>query len=124
VAYASEHLSLAALELFIHIDGEDEPRDLMAVEAEVAVSPKIVAKQQAEILERLGPTWRFDMTATRAIGDEWFAAQDSLVMAVPSVVIEVEWNFLINPRHREFATMKIVQQRAFRFDERMFRRVH
>lgn len=121
VASASEHLSLAALELFIHIDSEDEPKDLVAVEAEVAVDPKVVAQQQTEILERLGATWRFDMTTTRAIGDDWFAAQNSLLMPVPSVVIEMEWNFLINPRHKEFATMRIVQRRSFRFDERMFR---
>jgi RES domain-containing protein len=43
-------------------------------------------------------------------------------MAVPSVVIEVEWNVLINPQHAGFAEMKIVQRRPFRFDERMFKR--
>ncbi len=122
MAYASEHLSLAALELFIHIDGEDEPRDLVAVEADIEIDPKIVAKQQADILERLGPDWRFDLSETRTIGDMWLASQDPLVMAVPSVVVEVEWNVLINPQHQEFAAMKILQQRAFRFDERMFKR--
>ena len=122
VAYASEHLSLAALELFVHADQEDEPRDLVAVEADVAISPKVVARQQAALLKRLGPHWRFDLPATRAICEEWFTARESVVMLVPSVVIEVEWNVLINPLHAEFATVKIVQQRAFRFDVRMFKR--
>jgi RES domain-containing protein len=122
MAYASEHLSLAALELFVHSDQEDEPQDLAAVEAEVAIGPEVVAGQQAALLKRLGPNWRFDLSATRALGEEWFAAKESLVMLVPSVVIEVEWNVLINPLHAEFATMKIVQQRAFRFDARMFKR--
>ena len=122
MAYASEHLSLAALELFVHSDQEDEPQDLAAVEAEVAIGPEVVAGQQAALLKRLGPNWRIDLSATRALGEEWFAAKESLVMLVPSVVIEVEWNVLINPLHAEFATMKIVQQRAFRFDARMFNR--
>ncbi len=121
VAYASEHLALAALELFVHVDQENEPRDLVAVEAELVIDPKIIAKQQSEILKRLGSNWRFELDKTRAIGDKWFAAGESLVMLVPSVVIEVEWNVLINPRHPEFATMKIVQKRAFRFDPRMFK---
>jgi RES domain-containing protein len=121
VAYASEHLSLAALELFIHIDDEDEPKDLVAVEAEIAISAEVVARQKAEIVKRLEPSWRFNLTATRARGNEWFAAQHSLVMLVPSVVIEVEWNVLINPIHADFAKMKIVQQQSFRFDERMFK---
>jgi RES domain-containing protein len=122
VAYASEHLSLAALELFIHIDGEDEPRDLVAVEAELAIDPKVAEEQKRNILKRLGPNWRYDLNSTRRLGDTWFTAQQSLVMLVPSVVIEVEWNLLINSRHAEFARMKIVQQRSFRFDERMFKR--
>jgi RES domain-containing protein len=122
VAYASEHLSLAALELFIHVDSEDEPKDLVAVEAELGIDPEIVAQQKVKMLAQLGPKWRFDITTTRDLGDEWLAAQDSLVMAVPSVVIEVEWNVLINPQHAGFAEMKIVQRRPFRFDERMFKR--
>ena len=122
VAYASEHLSLAALELFIYIDGEDEPRDLVAVEAELAMDPKIVEEQKRSILNRLGSNWRYEVSLTRDLGDAWFAARESLVMLVPSVVIEVEWNLLINPRHADFPRMKIVQQRPFRFDERMFKR--
>jgi RES domain-containing protein len=122
VAYASEHLSLAALELFVHADQEDEPQDLMAVEAELAIEPEMVTRQQREILKRLGSKWRFDMSATRVLGDEWFATRSSLIMMIPSVVIDVEWNILINPQHRDFATLRIVQKRPFRFDERMFKR--
>jgi RES domain-containing protein len=122
MAYTSEHLSLAALELFIHIDDEEEPRDLVAVEAELALDPKTVEEQKRSILKRLGPNWRYEVSLTRDLGDTWFATEESLVMPVPSVVIEVEWNLLINPGHAEFARMKIVQQRPFRFDERMFKR--
>jgi RES domain-containing protein len=121
VAYASEHLSLAALELFVHVDQEDEPHDLVAVEAELAVDPMTVRKQQSEILKRLDPNWRLELTQTRAMGDKWSSARDSLVMMVPSVVIDVEWNVLINPQHPHFSALRIVQSRPFRFDERMFR---
>jgi len=122
VAYASEHLSLAALELFIHVDREDEPQDLVAIEAELPIEPKTVLKQQSEILKRLGLDWRFDLPTTRGMGDKWFSARDSLVMLVPSVVIDVEWNILINPEHPDFSKLSIVQKRPFRFDERMFKR--
>jgi RES domain-containing protein len=86
------------------------------------MDPKIVEEQKRSILNRLGSNWRYEVSLTRDLGDAWFAARESLVMLVPSVVIEVEWNLLINPRHADFPRMKIVQQRPFRFDERMFKR--
>jgi len=124
LAYSSERLSLAAIELFVHVVEEDEPGDLMAIEAEIAIDAKTVARQQSDVLKRLKTDWRFDVGATRAMGDEWFAARESLVMLVPSVVIEVEWNVLINPQHADFAGLKVVQTRPFRFDERMFKAKH
>jgi RES domain-containing protein len=120
VAYASEHLSLAAVELFVHVPKRDEPRDLMAVEAEFPIATETALKQQQDITSRLNASWRFDMTETQALGDEWFRARTSAVMMVPSVVIDVEWNILLNPEHADFAKLKVLQVRPFRFDERMF----
>jgi RES domain-containing protein len=121
VAYASEHLSLAAIELFVHVPKRDEPLDLMAVEGEFPIAAEMVLKQQRDITKRLGGGWRFDMDATRSLGDKWFRVGTSAVMMVPSVVVDVEWNILLNPEHRDFAKLKILQVRPFRFDERMFK---
>ncbi len=122
MAYASEHLSLAAIELFVHVVEEDEPRDLVAVEAEFPIADEMVRRQQREITSRLDVRWRFDLDATRAIGDRWFQAGASAMMPVPSVVIGVEWNILLNPQHADFVKLSILQVRPFRFDERMFKR--
>ena len=35
LAYTSEHLSLAIIEYFVHIDADDSPKDLVVVTAEV-----------------------------------------------------------------------------------------
>jgi RES domain-containing protein len=120
VAYASEHLSLAAIELFVHVPKRDEPLDLMAVEAEFPIAAETALKQQQDITSRLNAGWRFDMAATRALGEKWFRARTSAVTMVPSVVIDVEWNILLNPEHADFAKLKVLQVRPFRFDERMF----
>jgi RES domain-containing protein len=120
VAYASEHLSLAAIELFVHVPKRDEPHDLVAVEAEFPLAAEMLQKQQREIGARLGPDWRFEIYSTRAIGDAWFRERSSAVMLVPSVVIDVEWNVLLNPEHEDFSKLRVAQTRPFRFDARMF----
>jgi RES domain-containing protein len=46
----------------------------------------------------------------------------SLVLLVPSVVVEGEWNVVINPLHPDAAGMVIERPHPFQFDERMFKR--
>ncbi len=78
-------------------------------------------KLQQDITSPPNAGWRFDIAATQALGDRWFRARTSAVMMVPSVVIDVEWNILLNPEHADFAKLKVLQMRPFRFDERMFK---
>ena len=37
LAYTAEHLSLAIIEYFVHIDADDSPKDLVVVRAEIPV---------------------------------------------------------------------------------------
>ena len=41
-------------------------------------------------------------------------------MKVPSVVVQDEFNYLINPMHGNFAEVKILRIEDFTFDERLF----
>jgi RES domain-containing protein len=43
----------------------------------------------------------------------------SAVLSVPSVVIPVERNFVLNPTHAAFAKLVINPSEPFRFDPRM-----
>ena len=45
-----------------------------------------------------------------------------LVMKVPSATVQGEFNYLINPRHKNFNQIKIVKIENFNFDERLFKR--
>jgi RES domain-containing protein len=56
------------------------------------------------------------------MGDRWFRGNSAAVMLVPSVVIDVEWNILLNPQHAESSKLKVLQVRPFRYDKRMFKR--
>lgn len=43
--------------------------------------------------------------STAEIGDSWLESQSSLALAVPSVVVPRETNYLINPAHVSFKAM-------------------
>lgn len=55
----------------------------------------------------------------RRIGDAWAAAQASVALSVPSVVVPVERNYLLNPLHPRFAELVIGSPTLFRFDDRL-----
>jgi RES domain-containing protein len=54
-------------------------------------------------------------------GDRWFKTQETAILAVPSVVIPVEYNYLINPAHPDFAKCTLNYPQAFEFDPRLWK---
>jgi RES domain-containing protein len=57
--------------------------------------------------------------STQVLGDRWARAGRSAVLAVPSVIIAGEPNYLLNPAHPDFKTIVISKPEAFAFDPRL-----
>jgi RES domain-containing protein len=117
VVYTAGSLALAALEYFVHIDADLLPENLVAIEA--SIPPSVRIKQLK--IDDLPKNWR-DIPAPNIlsrIGTDWLRSHESTVLAVPSVVIPVEMNYLINPDHQDFKKIKIGRPQAFAFDSRM-----
>lgn len=53
------------------------------------------------------------------IGDEFANQHEYLLLKVPSVIVEDEFNFLLNVSHPLAHTMKIIEVKPFSFDERL-----
>lgn len=116
VVYASEHLSLAALETLAHADRKRFARDLVAFEVHVPLD-LIAVLDDANV----PPGWRArpDAPAARAVGDAWLAARTHPALSVPSVLVPQERNVLLDPAHPRFADLRIGPPVAFRFDDRL-----
>ncbi len=116
MVYTSAHLSLAALELFVHLEPHHLRRALYAYSAEVR-------DEDVEVLPRgrLPPNWDAlePPGATRDLGSNWVRRGRSLALVVPSVVVPQELNVLLNPAHPAFASLVILGPDAFWFDPRM-----
>ena len=119
LAYTSEHLSLAIIEYFVHIDADDPPNDLVVVTAEVpdgvsraALSPK-----------QLPSNWRGTPAPPElaAIGDGFVRDRRRAVLIVPSALAPAESNWLINPQHTDFPKIRVHPAKGFRYDPRFFK---
>jgi RES domain-containing protein len=58
-------------------------------------------------------------TTSRAIGDQWVNKESSVALLVPSVIVPMETNALINPRHSAFRLDWVNPPKRFRYDLRL-----
>lgn len=119
LAYTSQHLSLAILEYFVHIESGDAPKDLVVITAEV---PDGVARVRVHA-KQLPRNWRqFPAPPDLArFGDEFVRNRRAAILLVPSVLAPAESNWLINPGHPEFSRIRLHPPAPFRYDSRFFK---
>src|SRR5580658_1648225 len=118
MVYCSTSLALAAIELFVHLEPNLQPDDLVSIAAEL---PKGEPARRLEAEELPAEWWTDDFEALRTLGDGWVRAKTSLAMMVPSAPIHSEWNVLVNPLHPAAKELRIEAPQPFHFDARMFR---
>ena len=72
-------------------------------------------------LKKLPADWRVEPPppSTQRIGDAWVRAARSAILALPSVIISSESNFLLNPAHSDFKKISIGKPEPFAFDPRL-----
>ena len=49
----------------------------------------------------------------------WLQENSSLVLGIPSSVVDSEYNYLINPKHADFKRLKIVKREKLNIDKRL-----
>ena len=119
VVYTSSTLSLAALELLVHVEPLLAPGDLLAAELDVPDDAGLGVQVTADVFppgdwqQYPAPEWQAELGDT-SIDDGTF-----LWLAVPSAIVSHEYNVLLNPRHARMAAVRIVSTRPFSFDKRL-----
>ena len=118
MVYSSSSLALAAMELFVHLEPNQQPDDLVSIAALLPEGEPALRLEPTDLPPRW---WTDDFAPARAIGDNWIRENKSLAIEVPSVALRMEWNVLVNPLHPALAQIKIEKPQPFNFDGRMFR---
>lgn len=119
VIYTSASLALAALELFVHVDVDLLPNDLVAIAAEI---PENLAVEMVKPAN-LPKGWRRypASESLKNIGSHWATKCSTAILAVPSAIIPEERNYLLNPAHRDFKQVRVRRPIPFHFDPRMWK---
>ena len=119
VVYASDSPALAALEILAHAETVSALRDRVAIRATVP---------DGEIYrlppEDLPADWDANpiRPATRDLGEAWRSDGTFLGLAVPSAVMPLQENVILNPTHPAFGLVAIEAPIPIAFDPRLLGR--
>lgn len=114
--YTTEHISLAVLEILVHIKNFQTPLNYYLITLEIPENVPLVSID----FKKMKKNWKDDPAYLQSMGDEFLTSKQSLVLKVPSAIIEAENNFIVNPAHPDLAKIKILKSENFIFDKRLY----
>lgn len=119
MVYTSESRALAILEVTAHLDlMEHLPTDRVYVEIFIPDSITVLELDE----DMLPDQWdsKPPIKNTQLIGDEFVLQNDAAILKVPSCIIPQEFNYLINPFHKDAKKIKVINANSVVFDDRLF----
>jgi len=117
VVYTSGSISLGLLEVLANANTLEQLQVIQLIEIEI---PDNAASHEIAV-GKLKKEWWNDFEYTQWMGTEIMRSNAPLIIKCPSVVVEQENNFLLNPVHESFKKIKLKARNNFRFDERLFK---
>lgn len=112
MVYCASSLALAVLEILVHLP--PAMRRAGALPPMVAVGLELPDGEVSQIDGK-----GLDHRECRRHGDAWIAGRSSFAVRVPSFVIHLETNILLNPTHPGMSDVRLVVHDPFRFDDRL-----
>lgn len=119
VVYLGSSLALASLEILVNLDlpGHLLPRDYVAMRVELPDNLPMALVDPAS----LPADWRLKERRSdcQALGNDWLDRAETALLKVPSAVIPLEHNLLLNPSHPDAARIPEPRIEPFSFDPRI-----
>ena len=118
LVYTGESRALCTAELAVHIPLGILPDNYVLVGINIP-EDCVISKINKDDLD---PDWKLypHPDSTQNIGDHFVSENRYLVLKVPSAVVPGDYNWLINPAHKDAHNIKIIETVPFEFDERLF----
>ena len=117
VIYTSERRALATVEYLVHVPLSIVPSHISI--ASIKIPNRITPKEIS--ISDLPANWRDypPPSELAGLGRRWALANDTLLLRVPSAVVEQEFNILINPSHPDMKHVVTSQIEEYKFDVRL-----
>jgi len=118
VVYVAASPALAALEMLVHVGNSGVLASYVSIACAFDAAHVLRLDRQ-----RLPKDWRSSpaLPELALVGDAWLKDGTSAVLDVPNAIIPDESNYLLNPRHADFAAITIGRPQPFEFDLRLLR---
>lgn len=118
VLYCSSSISLATLEVLVHVPQHIAPEDLLLTT--LFIPNELTLEWISE--GQLPNNWRIYPAPSilAKMGSNWIIKEETAILKVPSGIIPTEYNFLINPRHIDFSQIRTEKVEEFKLDSRLF----
>ena len=116
VVYLGGNPSIGALEIIVNTDDPEDLYRIPYVLIPVDFDEALITRP-----DKLPDDWNQDPPppSTSAIGDAWVASGKSAILEVPSAVIAMERNYILNPQHPDFHKINFGKPEPFKFDSRL-----
>ncbi len=116
--YTSQSIALATTEIAVHVPLGILPKGYVVITFEIA--DQTITEELQE--SKLPSDWKSipHSHSTQMIGDAFIISKKTLILKLPSVVVQGDFNYLINPDHLDINTVSIVTIQQYEFDGRLF----
>jgi RES domain-containing protein len=121
LVYTGGSLALSCLEMVVHKSGSSLASGDFSVSIIKIDDSLMINEITSGELQRLHKQWPLviNYPVTQKIGDKWLRDGSSAILKVPSAIIDLEYNYLINPDHLDFQKIEIASISEFSFDPRL-----
>jgi Uncharacterized conserved protein len=112
--YISEFISLSILEILVRANKVTTPDSYTLLTIQIPDNSVTTIE-----LKKLKSGWQYHIEYTRSIGEDFLRMNESLILKVPSAIVPQEHNFLLNPLHKDFKKLRIVNSELLELDKRL-----
>ena len=96
VIYAASTRSLATIEVIAHHSAIPAQYQIVAIDIPDDVTVGFIESELPE-------GWQDHAEVSALMGTQWAQGMETAVLRVPSAIYPTEWNYILNPRHPDFA---------------------
>lgn len=114
--YCSENISLALLEYYVHSENiATLPENILI--AKIEIPNKFIIQELAELPERWNQ-YPYSSKTTELFS-KLSKSRDFFGIKVPSTIVPLEYNFVLNPLYRDFGQVEIIEFLELSIDQRL-----
>jgi len=115
ILYFSEHISLAKLEILVN--ASFLPKNMCMLTIAVAENLEVEVVEKKELPKDWNEYPYND--ELKRITNFWLNRKKSAILKVPSSQSDIEFNYLINPLHKDTTKIKVIDKKKIDFDNRL-----